>query len=170
MRKNFSLVELIVVIAVIAILAGLIYPAFMKARDRSRMAACASNLKQIGIALNSYTSDYKDYLPVCERLGSVYGLPALKTVLSPYLQNTNVFKCPGDLGASSVFASAGTSYEWNTFVNGLKLDKSTFTIAGETISSPFCGDAEEFHLKRRNYLYPDGRVLDKMEILINNVP
>jgi prepilin-type N-terminal cleavage/methylation domain-containing protein len=59
----FTLIELLVVIAIIAILAALLLPALAAAREKARRSACLSNMKQIGIALASYDSDYSSYLP-----------------------------------------------------------------------------------------------------------
>src|SRR5437660_2414766 len=60
---GFTLVELLVVIAVIAILAGILFPVFAKARSSARKSTALSNLKQIGAALHMYTADYDDHLP-----------------------------------------------------------------------------------------------------------
>ena len=62
-ERNFTLIELLVVVAIIAILAAMILPALNSALEKGRSARCVGNLRQIGLALNSYTADYQDFLP-----------------------------------------------------------------------------------------------------------
>ncbi len=60
---NFTLVELLVVLAIIAVLAALLMPALGKALATAHTASCQSNLRQFGVAFQSYASDQNTYLP-----------------------------------------------------------------------------------------------------------
>src|SRR5213593_1552854 len=60
----FTLVELIVVLAIIGLLAGLLLPALGKAKEAARATACLSNLRQIGVALQLYVQDNNNRLPM----------------------------------------------------------------------------------------------------------
>ena len=62
-RRAFTLIELLVVVLIIAILIALILPAVQSAREASRRAQCASNLKQIGLALHNYSSAFGVFPP-----------------------------------------------------------------------------------------------------------
>ena len=62
-KRVFSLVELLIVIAILAILCALLLPALNSARGKAQAIFCTGNLKQYGTAYYQYASDYNDYLP-----------------------------------------------------------------------------------------------------------
>ena len=63
-HTGFTLIELLVVVAIIAILASLLLPTLARAKMASHIAACTSNLRQQGIAMQVYTVDYNDRMPL----------------------------------------------------------------------------------------------------------
>ena len=62
-RKTFTLIELLIVIAIIAILAAMLLPALNKARERAKSSSCIAKLKQIGAGMIMYADTYNSYLP-----------------------------------------------------------------------------------------------------------
>jgi prepilin-type N-terminal cleavage/methylation domain-containing protein/prepilin-type processing-associated H-X9-DG protein len=62
-KPGFTLVELLVVLSIIFLLASLLFPVITRAREQARQAACVTNLRQLGMALQMYIRDYDERLP-----------------------------------------------------------------------------------------------------------
>ena len=72
--KGFTIIELLVVVSIIALLIGILLPAIGKARDNAKVSVSRSNLRELGIAMHTYASDWEDrqYTPTRDTLAS-YG-------------------------------------------------------------------------------------------------
>ncbi|MBI5830771.1 MAG: DUF1559 domain-containing protein [Armatimonadetes bacterium] len=118
-RRGFTLIELLVVIAIIAILAAILFPVFAQAREKARCASCASNLKQLGLAIHQYTTDYDESLPY-GRGACCASVPSWGNgwagEVQPYIKNTQLYTCPDD---NTVATAPNTvvSYCWNINLN-----------------------------------------------------
>ncbi len=95
----FTLIELLVVIAIIAILAALLLPSLAAAKSAGLSAACKSNLRQVGLALNLYTGEFRKY-PLCADADSARPGSPLSFwdgKLLPFVaDNRKLFICPAE--------------------------------------------------------------------------
>src|SRR5262249_20616182 len=134
-RRAFSLVEWLVVGAVMPLLSGLLLPALGRWKAKAYNAACVSNLRQLGIATRVYSDDNQERLPSAEILPTQpiepqNPLPRICDVLARYVGRTagtktnsaTVFRCPVD--KKGRFAAEGSSYEWNADLNGHRIDET----------------------------------------------
>ncbi|HAZ64312.1 MAG TPA: hypothetical protein DCZ72_11985, partial [Armatimonadetes bacterium] len=83
------------VIAIIAILAAILFPVFAKAREKARQTSCSSNLKQLALAFIQYAQDYDECFPT-HRIWN-HG-PHWQVGIAPYLKNWDIYRCPSDGG------------------------------------------------------------------------
>ena len=83
-EKNFSLIEILVVINIIVILLAMLLPAIGKSRESAKRVKCMSNLKQIGLALRSYTIDADEWFPNDLNL----------LIKGAYLDDPKIYSCP----------------------------------------------------------------------------
>lgn len=112
-RGIFTLIELLIVVAIIAILAALLLPALGKARETALGVKCLSNMKQIGQHMAMYINDNSDYFPVGDNDAGInwYQLIAAKTAedleqnasSSLYLGKGGVFDCPKTVGSPKIY-------------------------------------------------------------------
>jgi prepilin-type N-terminal cleavage/methylation domain-containing protein/prepilin-type processing-associated H-X9-DG protein len=120
--RGFTLIELLVVIAIIAILAAILFPVFAKAREKARQSSCLSNVKQLTLAIMSYTQDYDETLPFAATFPQpapydwAYGANSpggrlwWYCAVQPYTKSTQIFRCPSDRDS---WWGVGYAYNFN---------------------------------------------------------
>lgn len=102
--RAFTLIELLIVIAIIAILSAILFPVFFEAREKARSTACLSNLKQLGLAYAQYEQDY-DETVVDGSVSSGCGAGWAGEIY-PYVKSAAVFVCPDDVTPGDVVSYA----------------------------------------------------------------
>ncbi|MEW6306008.1 MAG: type II secretion system protein [Verrucomicrobiota bacterium] len=170
----FTLVELLVVTAIIGILAALLLPVLAKAKESAKAAACLGNLRQVGVALQLYVQGNNNRLPVMyDALFSTNGPVTnagrtVDIVLSNYLGDVRVLRCPSD--DKLLYENTKSSYGWNVLVNGQDADRfRIMTMSLPAHQTPLFFDKEAFHRVKGegrgvNYLYADGHIKNLLAV------
>ena len=155
-RRGMTLIELLIVLAIISILTAILFPAIARSREAARTTACLSNLQQLGKAIAIYQTDYDGYYP--------YGLdpylrhppmsplvfaapkffviaqtmPDMRDVLRPYVTSNEVYHCPSEhemyppsVDCNFPFAECGSSYHYNPYPAMLRENESHFIKPAE---------------------------------------
>ncbi len=130
--RAFTLVELLVTLAILGIVATLLMPALARAQAKARNLSCVSNLRQLGLMTRVYAEDHQGVLPSAEALPSQPADPARPLARIADLLSTpgqggtqapsGVFRCPED--RAKRWATEGTSYEWNSELSGRRIDET----------------------------------------------
>jgi len=92
-RRGFTLLELLIVIAIIGILAAILLPALARAREAARRASCLSNLSQLGLVLHMFAQDHDGALPWS---GGKDDAQCLVELIPEYVREVHLFACPSD--------------------------------------------------------------------------
>jgi prepilin-type N-terminal cleavage/methylation domain-containing protein len=90
-RRKFTLVELLIVIAVIGVLVAMLLPNVRMSREAARRSSCSNNLKQIGIALHNYHDDYQSFPPAYTVAADGKPLHSWRTLILPYLEQKPLY-------------------------------------------------------------------------------
>lgn len=127
-KRGFTLIEILVVIAIISLLAGLLFAGFSRARENGRKTNCLSNLRQLQMATMQYVNindetmplRFADFEPANNTWEPAKGEKAWTEALQPYIQNTQVFNCPSEgSGATSDPTTNFTDYAYNRALSNL---------------------------------------------------
>lgn len=134
MKKGFTLLEILVVIAIIAILSAILFPVFSSVKEKARQTTCLNNIKQLGMGMQMYIDDNHETLPVVyEKKYEDEGLSRWQQKIYPYVKNQQVYICPNrDVNADPRFEYTsphslcaatpgyGMNYEYNNNVDSTK--------------------------------------------------
>lgn len=122
-RNGFTIVEILVVIAIIAVLAGILFPIFAKAKENGLRASALQQSKQLGAALLMYVEEVDGKLPMSTNYAQAESSPERiwTNVLLPFAKSETLFIAPGsgglyaktwaDRGAATIGLNSSTAYD-----------------------------------------------------------
>lgn len=161
LQRAFTLLELLVVIGIIAILAGFAYPIYQRTVAGGRAAACLSNLRQLGTGLSAYLTEHEMRMPSLKiaRESLQEDVPVIDNTIDKYIPDRKVFACPAD--TKGFAEKTGTSFCWNILINDQPVANLKFLYVTDPTHIPVLSDKEGFHPyldDKINVLYADGHV------------
>lgn len=169
--EAFTLIELILSVALVSLLIALTLPAYQDFRERSENITCANNLRHLGVAMLQLLQDNNNVLPKIESnpANPVYtpedGAKSLAEIFAPYGITERTLRCPADVRKENYFTQTGSSYEWFPIVDGelgsapkIYLPTGVLSLAFSRI--PVAADFSGVHRGRQNLLFADGHVKD----------
>ena len=157
---GFSLIELLTVIAIIAVLSAILLPALAKAREQAQATFCLNNTKQLGLAWHVYAGNHNERLPYNLGLAGsswrtelnwvnnvmTWNLSSDNTNLATLTQaslgalvggNTSVYRCPADRALSSVQKESGWTARIRSYsMNAMIGDAGNFSTNGSNVNNP----------------------------------
>lgn len=135
---RFTMIELLLVIAIIVILAGMLLPALSRAKDMSKQIQCSGNLRNIGIGMAAYRGDYAGFMPDENEWGTWTWFKQLGPVKYysglGYLDNIAVFHCPSNEEFYKYFL--GPSYALYKYKDSYSLNYDISLASEVKISQP----------------------------------
>jgi prepilin-type N-terminal cleavage/methylation domain-containing protein len=168
-RQAFTLVELLIVIAILALLVGILMPSLNKAKAMAKRTKCLTNLHGVAVGMRMYLDNNDEIMPVAAQMPSLNLTtdPRIADVLAPYLSNPEVLHCPADT-EKNYFESEGSSYEYHSMLGGRKVSDSFLTRRFGERYVPVMHDYETFHGEPNtpgamNYLFADDHVGDLLD-------
>ena len=138
-RCAFTLVEMLIVVVIVGLLAAIVFPLFSRARESARRSVCQSNLRQLGLAVRQYTSDYDGWIAPAQSGTADPNVRAWPTLLSPYVRSPQLFACPdGERPAvaphARLSATVGTANSYCGLVTGDNSSRGTSAITRPSFS------------------------------------
>lgn len=133
-KRAFTLIELLIVIAIIAMLSAILFPAFTMVRDRARATSCANNLKQISMGMLQYAQDNDEKLPATFNSGGTSRGWAGR--FFDYVKSPAVYVCPSDYRNRSGFTAnttiGGVTYKnyGNSYIYNMNLRGGSIAGSG----------------------------------------
>lgn len=164
--RAFTLVELLVVVAVAGVLAAIAVPIYQRIAESGRATGCVGNLRQLGIGLSAYLGDHNMILPTLRagRSSLADDVPVIDKTFDKYVREKRVFACPAD--RTGFAEKTGTSYYWNVALNGQSLASLNFlNLVQDHSRIPILSDKEGFHPyvdNKVNILYADGHAAKEL--------